>query len=1046
MRNLVAAFLVAGLFAQAQIIVNSVPTKQFGHPRLEIPPKSAAPNLVEGREFFGPQGIAFDTSGTTTILYVFDTNNHRVLAFRDPASFINGEKADLVIGQRDMFSTLAQGPGSSAPNPLSAGFRFPIGGVVDAQGNLYVIDSGNNRILRFAKPFEQSTEILIADLVIGQASSSNGTQANQGNTNASATTLDLTSGSNPLLAGAAFDASGNLWVTDAGNNRVLRYPASELTPFNSLPEANLALGQINLGSNNPPTFPNNAQDNPSTMLQPADLAFDSAGGLYVADGQARVMYWASPSGTGVPATRILGIQPVVQGQPTPPRPTQYTLGGQNAQPTCVYTLGLVVFVCDSSFNRIVRYDPPGSWPAATPTNPSPPQAQVYGQAAFTFGDPNRGLSHAQANSFRNPSRGVFLNGEMWVADTGNHRVLAYPSSSGFAYENAHRVLGQVGMDLNAINLVEGRELFLAASNTTRGAGIVVDTTSVPNHVYVADYLNNRVLGFRDSRQVGGDARTLLNSTADLYIGQPDQFHSDVNYPNADPLQPSQQGLFGPVGLAIDAEGNLYVADSGNSRVLRFPKPFDQASTVTQSADLVLGQPSFLSQITDASNFTMSRPTGVVVFNNGGVAVSDADHNRILIFRKNGDFTNGQAAAEVIGQPNFSSTSAGSGNFGLNSPRGMAVDTSDRLYVADTNNNRMVVFGNTTFTPTFGLELTGLNRPEAVAVSRATGHVWVANTNSNRVRRYREFIGLQANPNFLQEIASNGPLAIAIDAFDNLIVAENTNRILFYFPVMLSRHGANFTADQGVAPGQILALYRPQQNLDLEPVANPGAPYPKTLSGLEVLVNGTPAPIFRVDAAVIYIIVPWNAPINGFAEFVIQRPETGEVLATNYLEMRPSVPGFFTAMANGIGQVAATNYNNDGSTGINSAANPVDATGAISFWLTGQGAVQNQPPDGEADLANLSPTTVLPQVLINGSIVPSQNIAYSGLSPEFPGLWQLVIDLTPDMQLPPSTESNQIPISIIVIMNDVGSNFVGNPNGGADLRMFTQITGTFFYVK
>ena len=85
--------------------INSLPTRQFGHPSLLIPPTQGAPNYVEGREFFNPGQIAFDASGN---LYVADIGNNRVLAFK-PGSAAPGHMADLVIGQQDFQSTFAQG-------------------------------------------------------------------------------------------------------------------------------------------------------------------------------------------------------------------------------------------------------------------------------------------------------------------------------------------------------------------------------------------------------------------------------------------------------------------------------------------------------------------------------------------------------------------------------------------------------------------------------------------------------------------------------------------------------------------------------------------------------------------------------------------------------------------------------------------------------------------------------------------------------------------------------------------------------------------------
>ena len=184
---------------------------------------------MEGREFYNPTGIALDTSVTPPRIYVADTVNNRILAWKDAVGFTNGKLADLVIGQRDFYSTGANGPGRS----LSTGFSAPTGLAVD-QGDLYVADSGNNRILRFRKPFATPPDQLTPDLCIGQPS------FNTNNPNyplgQAATPTDkgiaLNIGNGSVFTGAiTFDTQHNLWFTDAGNNRVLLWRlAPELAP------------------------------------------------------------------------------------------------------------------------------------------------------------------------------------------------------------------------------------------------------------------------------------------------------------------------------------------------------------------------------------------------------------------------------------------------------------------------------------------------------------------------------------------------------------------------------------------------------------------------------------------------------------------------------------------------------------------------------------------------------------------------------------------------------------------------------------------------
>src|ERR1700724_3258578 len=82
------------LCAQVSPTINELPSREFGQVTLTNPATSAAPNLVEGREFSTPLGMAFSPSGGA--VYVSDTNNHRVLAWLHPSGLTKGNKADKV--------------------------------------------------------------------------------------------------------------------------------------------------------------------------------------------------------------------------------------------------------------------------------------------------------------------------------------------------------------------------------------------------------------------------------------------------------------------------------------------------------------------------------------------------------------------------------------------------------------------------------------------------------------------------------------------------------------------------------------------------------------------------------------------------------------------------------------------------------------------------------------------------------------------------------------------------------------------------------------
>ena len=82
---------------------------------------------------------------------VSDTAEQCVLGWRDALTFQNGARADLILGQLDDQSTERQGP--SVTGGRSLGFSLPGPLAIDSKGSLYIVDTGNNRILRFAKPF-----------------------------------------------------------------------------------------------------------------------------------------------------------------------------------------------------------------------------------------------------------------------------------------------------------------------------------------------------------------------------------------------------------------------------------------------------------------------------------------------------------------------------------------------------------------------------------------------------------------------------------------------------------------------------------------------------------------------------------------------------------------------------------------------------------------------------------------------------------------------------------------------------------------------------
>jgi uncharacterized protein (TIGR03437 family) len=1023
---------------RAQITLNTVPTRVIGQPRLLSNPfavPNANPNLVEGRELYSPTGIALDTSVTPPRIYVADTNNNRVLAWKDAASFNNNNHAvaDLVIGQLDFFSTGANGPGRTG-STLSTGFTSPTGLAVD-QGDLYVADSGNNRIMRFKKPFDTPPDQLSPDLCIGQPSF-NTTSPNYPLNQAATPTVNgiaLNTGST-FLGAIAFDTQHNLWFADAGNNRVLRYKAADIAAggFATSISADLEIGQLDFVSKQP-NLPDTAAgvQTLNQLTTPAAIAFDSAGRLYIADSDGsainRVLVFLPPFTTGMAAARVMGAQPAAVAGTTPTDPQIFAIAMFN--PSAIFFLPGTqgMGVVDSGYSRILIFDPYEKWDPDTKISPS--AKYLFGHASGIGGIShtdtkslfaNDGNPLAAAGTLYAPQAAVFFNNELYVADWQNNRVVVLPwgssncpTAGSSCFAPAPRVLGQDRFNTNSINLIEGREFYFF--NPARGgvadAAVAMDSTGDTPHLYVADPYNHRVLGFRDVRKL------VPGSAADIVIGQPDLSTAVCNYPSGDILKPTQSNLCRPIGLLVDPNGNLYVADSQNGRVLRFPTPFSHQGN--QTADLVLGKPNFTTPVlTDANARNMYVPYGLTFAGPNatvGLLVSDYGLHRVLFFPyTNGGFTsadNGAAATKVLGQPDFTSKVSSSTDTGLSFPHHLGTDTDGRPYVVDSGNNRVAIFDSILNLPATGAHasfLLGAGNSEGIFVSSNTGEIWVTDTGGS-VHKYPRYDVLIFNPAQLLQIPSNSPIAVTQDPYGDLIVAEAFNRVTFYYPA-LSAYNAAILAlpNRSLAPNTIstifpLGIQFGKDTADAFSQSTP-IPLPTALANIQVTVNGTPAPLYYVSPTQINFIVPWNAPTTGTADVQVLNTVTGQLLAASKVPMNTVSPAIFVGATAGAGAKQAAVVNQNGT--VNDATHPAKLGEYISIYATGQGpvATSDQPADGDIPRNGLVGAKGSLRVWIGSDYtdqIPLQGneqrsipgadvnfIQFSGLSPAWPGMWQV----------------------------------------------------------
>ncbi|MGR0481752.1 MAG: InlB B-repeat-containing protein [Candidatus Electronema sp. V4] len=321
-------------------------------------------------------------------------------------------------------------------------------------------------------------------------------------------------------------------------------------------------------------------------------------------------------------------------------------------------------------------------------------------------------------------------GKVFVADSLNSRVLRFASgaalTSGAA---AEAVLGQPDFTTIANNVVTAAKMSLPQA-------LVVDAGG---RLWVADSGYSRVLRFDNA------AAKTSGADADGVLGQID-FVSGL-------LSGGGDGMCDPEGLAVDADGRLWVADTWHSRILRFDNAAAKANGAY--ADAVFGQANFTEYDYATARNRMHYPRGLTVTATGALFVADRGNDRVLRFDNAAGKGNGADADGVLGQADFISNGVGyHTRNGMWSPTGVSCDSEGRLYVVEGegSNNRVLIFNNAAalangadadnvlgqpdFTTSDATRsASGLYSPIGVFADNAGGVLWVADRGHNRVLRY-----------------------------------------------------------------------------------------------------------------------------------------------------------------------------------------------------------------------------------------------------------------------------------------------------------------------
>ena len=757
--------ILAASVGHAQTAGNPTPSLLLG----QVDFTHDIPNFGGPASLANPIAVAIDGSGH---LYVADSQNNRVLGWKNASALKRGASSDLVIGQPVLFSTDCISPQTYLhPTPTDASLCGPVGVAVDSVGNLYVADSGNNRVLEYNQPFSSGVVIgQAAALVFGQLGSMTSNRVNQGGPGNDSLAYPL---------GVALDSAGNLYVGDSGNSRVLEYNTPLVktsVPGSGDTTADLVITNSLLRG---------------TAFIAAGLALDAAGDLYVADSyNSAVVEYNAPlkrartagAADALP-DRTIGEPNFFVACPTTATPT--------AQDLCSPT-GVAVdsagnlYVADQGNNRIVEYNTPlrnqavpGKYISAD---------RVFGQRNLTASvcadGEVTGLGFGPAVQDPAPSArglcgpgGVAVDsaGNLFVADSNNYRVLEYYSPLKFTKTKgsgdtvADVAVGQIDLVHNTLNFGGPSALNIPVSVATDTSG----------HLYVADKFNNRILGWKSA------AALTSGASADIVIGQPDFFANQCATSRTGLCLGAPRGGFFEIGqAAVDGIGDLYVVDYNNNRVLEYNQPFKSGVTAGQPANLVFGQngsfttrncigeqpPTVNAPPRMLNANTLCGPVGVAVDPSGNLYIADTGDNRVLEFNTPLKTTAVNGSGDtipdlVIGESDFSRDDhcTGPGEttaFSVCQPTGVATDSAGNLYVADSENCRVLEYdnpsasGDTEAHLVFGQDGSFTSRtctnyfysdtsatadnftysPTGVAVDPA-GNVYIADTYNSRVLEY-----------------------------------------------------------------------------------------------------------------------------------------------------------------------------------------------------------------------------------------------------------------------------------------------------------------------
>jgi uncharacterized protein (TIGR03437 family) len=563
------------------------------------------------------------------------------------------------------------------------------------------------------------------------------------------------------------------------------------------------------------------------------------------------------------------------------------------------------------------------------------QAPAPAYTITTFAGNNTGgflgdAGAATAAELYNPLGMAFDSaGNLYIADSSNHRVR----------EVAGGTITTVAGNGTAGYL--GDSAAATSAELDIPSGVAVDSSG---NLYIAD-TDNYVI-----RKVAGTTITTYAGNYSLGSGGTGDHGLAIN---------AQLG--NPTGLALNAAGDLYIADTSNNAI----------RIVTKATGIIA--------LLSIGSFNLKSPRSVAVDAAGNVYIADTGNSRILKVAPVGSITKTTtlAGTSVVG---YSGDGGPATSAELNNPAGVAVDAAGNVYIADTNNQRIRV------------------------VSAATGIISTVAGNGRS--------GYAGDGGPAASAQLSFPRVVLAAASGNIYVSDAQNNVIRLLTPAPPTIGGVVTASafggfKSIAPGTWIEIYGTNLASDSRDWSGAfsGVNAPTALGGTKVTIGGQAAFISYISPGQVNALVPSNvatgvqqitvtaATGTSAAYPVVVNPTAAGMLAPGYLniggaqDLGALFPDFQTFVAP---PGAISGY-------TSRRARPGDV---IIIFGIGFGPVTPNTPAGQLFSGNT--TLTLPLQIYFGSTLAT--LQYSGLAPGLTGVYQL------NVVVPNVPASDAVPVS------------------------------------